>query len=180
MPNVTSVIHTLGILLESDYKSGGLAGLLSGLADGLRENYRSSRQSANPLATTNHSIAGSTSKADGKYERINRDSALAVLQAYLETRPAAASSMGEALRVHQDNRTVSEFPFVYLSAEDTFRPMVPERYILTKRQAESRIQRMSETARSMMSESSAGDNEFERLERPGRLVRPVYIRPSKF
>lgn len=33
-------------------------------------------------------------------------------------------------------------PFIYISAEDIFRPIVPAAYIETKREAEERIERM--------------------------------------
>ena len=35
-------------------------------------------------------------------------------------------------------------PFIYISAEDIFRPIVPSAYIDTKREAEERIDRMIE------------------------------------
>ena len=35
-------------------------------------------------------------------------------------------------------------PFVYVSAEDIFRPFIPARYIETKREAEVRIEEMME------------------------------------
>lgn len=50
-------------------------------------------------------------------------------------------------------------PFVYLSAEDIFRPVIPARYIETKREAEQGIEQM-------MSLNSQ--------------FRGVYIRPSVF
>ena len=50
-------------------------------------------------------------------------------------------------------------PFVYVSAEDIFRPVIPARYIVTKREAERAIEQM-------MSLNSH--------------FRGVYIRPSVF
>lgn len=50
-------------------------------------------------------------------------------------------------------------PFVYLSAEDIFRPVIPARYIETKREAERRIEEMM-------------------VIHPA--YRGVYLRPSKF
>ena len=50
-------------------------------------------------------------------------------------------------------------PFVYVSAEDIFRPVIPARYIETKREAERGIEQM-------MSVNSQ--------------FRGVYIRPSMF
>ena len=50
-------------------------------------------------------------------------------------------------------------PFIYVSAEDIFRPVIPAKYIETKREAERAIERM-------MSVNSQ--------------FRSVYIRPSRF
>ncbi|CAD6565326.1 MAG: hypothetical protein CYPHOPRED_005370 [Cyphobasidiales sp. Tagirdzhanova-0007] len=171
MPSVTAVVHTLGILLETDYKSGGLSSLALGVAKGLQENYQSYRRHANPLAVQTDSPA----RTEGAYEKINRDSAEAVLRAYLATKPTHLAALGGIKAAQRAS------PFVYISAEDTFRPFVPERYILTKREAENRIQRLSETARSMLQASHEGhdeNNDFESIDTPQRLVRPIFIRPS--
>ena len=73
---------------------------------------------------------------------ITRVPALTVLQTYLE----------EAKDQNTD-RT-----FVYISAEDIFRPVIPARYITTKREAENEIAALCEAN--------------------GHNVRPVFIRPS--
>lgn len=182
LPEVTSVVHTLGILLETDYKSKGLTSLLGGIAAGLTENASRSRNSANPLAnprsaTGQHSSASSAPQ-EGLYEKINRDSAIRVLQAYLETR-ASSGTMGSSGTASAPPLSLQENPFVYISAEDIFRPVIPARYILTKRQAEEHIFRLSDTARSMVEEGMRTDNEGESLEVPGRLVRPIILRPSE-
>ena len=54
-------------------------------------------------------------------------------------------------------------PFVYISAEDIFRPFVPERYISTKRAAERAI-----TEGSLASMATGAT----------RAIRPIFIRPS--
>lgn len=51
-------------------------------------------------------------------------------------------------------------PFVYISAADGFRPVVPARYIETKRQAESEILRRC-------------------LAHPDANLRPVFMRPGE-
>ena len=71
-----------------------------------------------------------------------RVSALTVLQTYLE----------EAKDLNADKT------FVYISAEDIFRPVIPARYITTKREAENEIADLCEAN--------------------GHNVRPVFIRPS--
>jgi hypothetical protein len=198
LPQIDCVVHTLGILFEEDYKSNGFKSVAKAIAGtALRRSspafsilgYLLKDDSRNPLAVmnnqqysaysdtplngfknqSNHGTDGST----GAYERINRDSALNVLQAFLETRPVSTSPSPQS--------QVLESPFIYVSAEDIFRPFVPERYILTKREAEMRILRMADTARSLMrqSEENIGDNEEMNLEKPARLVRPVFVRPGE-
>lgn len=93
-----AVVHTLGILLESDYKAGPVSAL-KGLIEG--------RNPPNPLT-------------GGLYERVNRDAAMAVSGVFQRTRKST----------NEDN------PFVYISASDIFRPIIPSRYISTKRAAE--------------------------------------------
>lgn len=176
MPKSTAVVHTLGILLESDYKSRGVSSLASSIARGFRENRDLADDRANPLSTsyrsaTPPSSSGTSGQRGGKYETINRDSALAVLRACLET--PATRHPGTAPKPEP-----TETPFVYISAEDVFRPVIPARYIATKREAEVGIQRLAETARAMLELGKEQDNEFEDLERPGRLVRPILVRPS--
>lgn len=199
LPNVDCVVHTLGILFEEDYKSNGIHSLAKAIKDNFRDRLvggsrgRSSQSSLfgtflqdnskNPLAThrtsrqsdtrtTAHSGPTSSNSEEGAYERINRDSALTVLRAFLETRPPSTSLTSPA--------TTSTNPFIYVSAEDIFRPFVPDRYISTKREAEWEILRTADTAKSLLelSESSPGENEGEDLEKPGRLVRPVLVRPG--
>jgi len=80
------------------------------------------------------------------YEAINRDSALHVCEAFASTGKSPANDLHAVRR-----------PFIYLSAEDIFRPIVPARYIETKREAERQITQMLK-------------------ERPN--FREVFIRPS--
>ena len=160
LPESTAVVHTMGILLESDYKGVvregsllGMAGRLVGMG-GLGEN---------PLKKGgSHSAVGSSGGAGkGGYERINRDSGeqvgLDLVQGRRLTRCADCSSTsGVALSVL---RTLlaskgpaptsavapspkTPTPFVYISAEDIFRPFIPSGYIASKRQAEQGIQEL--------------------------------------
>jgi len=202
LPNVDCVVHTLGILFEEDYKSNGIQSLAKVIKDNFRDRLlgssaRGSKRgspsstllgtflqdnSRNPLAARkdvsfqSDSFAASSntsrnnSSEEGPYERINRDSALTVLRAFLESRPTSSSS----------TNSIPTNPFIYVSAEDIFRPFVPDRYISTKREAEWEILRMADTARSLLelSEQSPGENEGEDMEKPTRLVRPVLVRPG--
>ena len=142
IPQATAVVHTLGILLESDYKSS-FSSLASGLLSGLRENLLD-HSSKNPLRATSDAAQA------GKYELVNRDSALTVARAFSDSAPTAQSER-------------SSYPFVYVSAEDVFRPFVPARYISTKREAEAGISAIA----------SHPDKAA-----PGRSIRPVFMRPS--
>ncbi|KAH8833658.1 mitochondrial protein [Flagelloscypha sp. PMI_526] len=109
-----AVVHTLGTLFEGssgDYKTALRQSNFSALA----QNFVGALTSRSPLqASSNRS-----------YQALNRDSALRVCEAFLRSRPPKTP---EAPR-----------PFVYLSAEDVFRPFVPAGYIITKRQAEIAI-----------------------------------------
>jgi hypothetical protein len=57
----------------------------------------------------------------------------------------AAVRAAEAFLNSADNaKTQEPRPFIYISAEDIFRPVVPDAYIEMKREAEERIERMIE------------------------------------
>jgi len=91
--------------------------------------------SGNPLA--------SPEEDPESYETLNRDAALRVCETFLST-PSSVPLEGPR-------------PFVFVSAEDIFRPFIPARYIETKREAELGIERMV-----------SGKQDY----------RAVYIRPS--
>ncbi|BGP05825.1 hypothetical protein JCM10049v2_001640 [Rhodotorula toruloides] len=133
LPSCDGLVTTLGALFESDYKDEGLARPLSVLR-AIAENATGSR--GNPLAVSK----------EKSYERLNRDSAIDLFEAFRHSRSPSV------------NTTLP--PFVFISAEDIFRPFVPERYIKTKREAEHQI--WSRT--------------HEDAERP--RVRPIFVRPS--
>ncbi|KIV90181.1 hypothetical protein PV10_07512 [Exophiala mesophila] len=113
-----AVVHTMGILLEADYK-----GVVSGkesIVSGLSRAFSSAKAGsvADPLKRTPGSELGKGEK-DGQitYELMNRDSAIALAQ----------ESEREGVKT-----------FVYISAA-AGAPMLPSRYISTKREAESTI-----------------------------------------
>lgn len=76
------------------------------------------------------------------YEKMNRESALTVAKRFSSTR-----TLGDLA------------PFVYISAEDIFRPIISSRYIETKRQAEEGI-----------SEIAQDEN----------TIKPVFLRPGRY
>ncbi|KAK0483697.1 mitochondrial protein [Armillaria novae-zelandiae] len=121
------VVHTLGTLLDGgQYKNAVKEGSLVGLVGSLLG-------SQNPLEK----------KTSSGYESLNRDAALRVCKAFVDSGPAEGPSPR---------------PFVYISAEDIFRPIIPAQYIETKREAEAGID-------SLVSQKLG-------------LFRGVYIRPS--
>ncbi|KAF8932845.1 hypothetical protein EDD21DRAFT_380425 [Dissophora ornata] len=99
-----AVVHTVGILLEDNYKEV----LHSQSFEDLTKNIQSAIRGSNPLDT------GKKPKSGLTYERINRDTAITVAN--------------EAGKEGVDT-------FVYISAAFP-PPMVPNRYITTKREAE--------------------------------------------
>ncbi|KIR30002.1 mitochondrial protein [Cryptococcus deuterogattii LA55] len=133
----TAVVHTLGILLEDQgYKKAVKEGDILSLAGGFLKGLGGG--DGNPLKTAEEKRRG--------YEGMNRDSALEVLNTMIST-----------LHPSAPNEAVKEKTFVYISAADAFRPLVPRRYIESKREAELEIaRRCSET-----------DG-----------VRPIFIRPG--
>ncbi|KAJ4487895.1 mitochondrial protein [Lentinula aciculospora] len=134
LPDVHGVVHTLGTLIEDGgkYKQALREGDVTKLIGSALNNVFGLQ---NPLKR----------RSEGSYEDVNRDSALRVCEAFL--------SSGEG------KQFPSPRPFVYISAEDVFRPFIPARYVETKREAEIGIE-------AMLSTSPAGQ------------YRGVYIRPS--
>ncbi|KAK8845366.1 hypothetical protein IAR55_006079 [Kwoniella newhampshirensis] len=123
----TAVVHTLGILLEDagykqSVKSGDVLGLVKSFASSLgggggNGNPLKSERNGNPLKSEEERRRG--------YEGMNRDSALTVLDTLISSR-----------QIRPSTSSTNTTPFVYISAADAFRLVVPRRYIETKRQAE--------------------------------------------
>lgn len=112
------VVHSMGILLEADYK-GVLQGQESPIA-GLRKAFSAAPQPGNPLERKvdgNSDIRPPETKEQLTYENMNRDSAIML------AKQAAAENASA---------------FVFISAAGGA-PVLPTRYITTKREAESTI-----------------------------------------
>lgn len=123
----TAIVHTLGTLLpDARYKRALQTGNLPALLGAFAES-ATSLGSPNPLKPT-------------LYDTLNRDAALRVFETYAQQQQEG-----------QDART-----FVYLSAEDVFRPIVPARYIEAKREAEQELLQLSLVSN----------------------IRPVFLRPG--
>ncbi|KAG8831666.1 hypothetical protein FRC18_006214 [Serendipita sp. 400] len=119
-----AVVHTLGTLFD-----GG--------------RYKQPLKDQNPLGTV---VEGTKSVVNGllgdnplerggpgSYENMNRESAITVCKAFISGNSATSSSTSQS----RPGNT-----FVYVSAEDVFRPAIPARYITTKREAERMIQEL--------------------------------------
>ncbi|KAL4978679.1 hypothetical protein BDW66DRAFT_10619 [Aspergillus desertorum] len=117
LKDANAVVHSMGILLEADYKGvvQGREPIISGLQ---RAFSLSKRGSQNPLQR-HEGEALKAQEKDGQftYELMNRDSAIALAQ--------------ESLNEHVPT-------FVYISASSGA-PILPRRYITTKREAETTI-----------------------------------------
>ncbi|KAF8238963.1 mitochondrial protein [Tricholoma matsutake] len=119
---VGGVVHTLGTLIEDGkykqaLKEGNIVGLVGSFFRAVTGDH------GNPLERN------ADRDRKGSYEVINRDTALRVCEAFV------SSSASEDVKTNNIPR-----PFVYLSAEDIFRPVIPARYIETKREAEQGIE----------------------------------------
>ncbi|RMD43388.1 hypothetical protein DV735_g1705, partial [Chaetothyriales sp. CBS 134920] len=114
LKDADAVVHTMGILLEVDYK-----GLISGKDSPLSVLQRafSAPASKTPGASASASASGGDKPVQITYELMNRDSAIALASA------AQDAAVG---------------CFVYISAA-AGAPLLPSRYITTKRAAESTI-----------------------------------------
>lgn len=117
LTNADYVVHSMGILLEADYK-GVLTGQESPLS-GLRKAFSpdKGRDNPNPLERDADSYTKPESEKQLTYENMNRDSAVLLARAANE---AGADA------------------FLYVSAAGGA-PVLPKRYIDTKREAESLI-----------------------------------------
>lgn len=121
----------------------------------------------NPLESKKSSSSAVT------YEKMNRDAGKSILIPTQRDRTQLIFSMGlPALAMFEafaetrpiEHEGTPDSTFVYLSAEDIFRPFVPARYIATKREAEVTIMRRV--------------GELDVLQH--RAIRPILVRPSEF
>lgn len=191
-PPVSAVVSTIGILLEGNYK--GQSSSLSDTFQALTKGW--GLGSGNPLAQ------GSGQPAqEGMYEKMNRDAALSVARTWLDTMASESFSLAKET-ASSSSRPMSPPPppFIFISAEDIFRPIVDPRYLSSKRQAEQRLEAMSwDTSYSKASSSSSSSSSTGSPSEPDadgaglaaeidsspppdapnqRRFRPVFIRPG--
>jgi hypothetical protein len=127
LKGASAIVHSMGILLEADYK-GVISGRESPISGLQRAFSTTKRGSQNPLARKSGEKLQSEEK-DGQitYELMNRDSAITL--------------------AHEANK--EKVPtFAYVSAAGGA-PVLPARYIKTKREAESTIASEFPTMRSI-------------------------------
>ncbi|KAI9509632.1 mitochondrial protein [Russula earlei] len=116
LPSVWAVVHTIGTLLaDSKYKDALRRQDLAGAVESFVKGLTGAGH--NPLE-----------ERPNGYETLNRDSAVRVAEAFVN------SDVNEELGRPR--------PFIYISAEDIFRPVIPAAYIDTKREAEVLIDGM--------------------------------------
>ncbi|WVF66378.1 hypothetical protein IAT40_001118 [Kwoniella sp. CBS 6097] len=151
--NQDAVVHTLGILLEDKgYKDNVRSGNLLGLARSIvgSSGLVPGGASGNPLKSEKERREG--------YEGMNRDSALKVLDTMLSAPSSSPSIPPSDFGADPETLSLPHRSFVYISAADAFRPVVPNAYIESKREAELLINRRC-------------------LEQGGE-VKPTFIRPG--
>ncbi|WWC67065.1 uncharacterized protein I206_100972 [Kwoniella pini CBS 10737] len=152
-----SIIHTLGILLEnSNYKQSLKKGNLFELFSNVL--LSNEKEKNNPLL----SLKNEKNENQLGYEGINKNSALKVLDTFL--------SEPFSLNLNQPKQK----QFIYISAADAFKPLIPSKYIETKREAEFEIIRKCELYNNK--ESLNKGNIKPILIRPGLMYHP-HIRP---
>ncbi|TBU65793.1 NAD(P)-binding protein [Dichomitus squalens] len=122
LPEVTAVVHTIGTLFEkSGYKSALKDGNVPRFVSSVAAAVAGGGVSANPLERE-------SKRREGSYETLNRDTAVRVCETFLQSEPVVKTDGPRA--------------FIYISAEDCNRPIVPSGYIETKREAEVLIEKM--------------------------------------
>lgn len=115
LKNADAVVHSMGILLEADYK-GVVSGKESPIS-GLQRAFSSKKQGSNVNPMEADRIEPGEKDGQVTYELMNRDSAIILANT------ASAANVGT---------------FGYVSAA-AGAPILPKRYITTKREAESTI-----------------------------------------
>ncbi|KAK6501670.1 hypothetical protein TWF481_009499 [Arthrobotrys musiformis] len=134
LADADAVVHSMGLLLEADYKDvlRGKENPISGLRKAFASSGSAWPKSKNPLEKVPGEEAadvGGSSRETGDrqltYEKLNRDSALIAAKQFVESSSAPKKT------------------FVYISAAAGF-PILPQRYISTKREAESLLSQVSD------------------------------------
>lgn len=134
----TAVVHSMGILLEADYK-----GVVQGrepIVGGLQRAFSSSKQgSQNPLQRKEGEALEPKEK-DGQltYELMNRDSGMSHGNLCRHGGAANVCLCGIAIALAQESSNEHVPAFVFISAA-AGAPILPSRYITTKREAEAAI-----------------------------------------
>ncbi|CAD6953673.1 unnamed protein product [Tilletia laevis] len=97
--------------------------------------------------------------------------ALSVARAFIESRTGICPLTSTP--------TSTPAPFVYISAEDIFRPIVSERYIKTKREAEYELSRLAlDSLNASFSSSSISLSSLATAAAKEPVIRPFFVRPG--
>jgi hypothetical protein len=135
LEGASAVIHTMGILLEADYK-GVVSGRESPIA-GLKRAFSSTKQGTQDPLSVKEGEALRPMERDGQltYEVMNRDTG--TLHVDL-VKWRARTNTATAVSIAQESSKRKVPTFLYISAA-AGTPILPARYITTKREAESII-----------------------------------------
>lgn len=135
----SAVVHTMGILLEADYK-----GVVQGrepIISGLQRAFSTSKLGSQDLLTRQEGEALDPKEKDGQltYELMNRDSGMYNRFRIIFGRYEILTCYcGIAIALAQESTNEHVPTFVYISAA-AGAPLLPARYISTKREAEATI-----------------------------------------
>lgn len=133
----SAVVHSMGILLEADYK-----GVVSGkepVVGGLQRAFTSSKLGSQDPLSRQKGEALRPQEQDGQltYELMNRDSGNACFVC-LWSKTKLMSLLKSAIALAQESSDEKVPAFVFVSAA-AGAPILPARYITTKREAEDAI-----------------------------------------
>lgn len=183
----------MGVLLEGGgykqvLKGGkGVGGLLTGLG-------------SNPLERRAGGGGAEGEVGSGTYEAVNRDSGAPFFLSRSDTHAARSQPAYSCFRSFSapHNSAVSvlsavqssftgggatedPLPFVYVSAEDVFRPFIDGRYISTKREAEAAVLAAGQEEQNGALETLSVEERLVEAaaEQPlKRAIRPIVVRPG--
>lgn len=150
LKNADAVVHSSGILLEADYKAvlTGKESIWSGLSRAFSAKKLGSQ---NPLERKAGEPLEPQEK-DGQftYELMNRDTGISILSCWARVPLKRLLLIGLAIAITlaQESSSQKVPTFVYMSAA-AGAPLLPKRYITTKREAESTIASSFPTMRSI-------------------------------
>ncbi|KDN45254.1 hypothetical protein K437DRAFT_256701 [Tilletiaria anomala UBC 951] len=171
-----AIVHTVGILLESDYKPaasspsssrhGTNSGSFGEIARGVLRGWGISDNS-NPLRE--RPLTGKGKEREMTYENMNTRAALNVANLFASKLQRLSKSESS----YSSSEQKTQPTFVYISASDIFQPFISRRYIESKREAERGI---SELAAQYLQKS--GSSYITGGDVHQSLFKPIFMRPG--